>query len=143
MSKLDISYNNYKDYINIDKYKIKNLPEGVSISTMCATGNLGTEINAKNVEDYLSLDINSILSIKKDANNQRTLIHKKKRKTRNLPNDVILDNQPKTVKFQNQITVVMRLTEGPTESLIDEPKINIKLLKMEVYKCLVVRQLME
>ena len=28
----------------VNKYKIKKLPEGVSISTMCATGNLGTDI---------------------------------------------------------------------------------------------------
>merc|ERR1711871_1493903 len=110
MSKLVTSYdlnnsnkNNtiYKDYINIKKHEIKNLPDDISISTMCATGNLGTKINKENREQYLPLDSDYILTVKTDQNNQRTLIPKKKRKNRNAnsENTEILDNKKKNCKI--------------------------------------------
>ena len=39
----------WKDYVNIKANKIHNLPTGVSVSTMCASCNLGTDINLKNL----------------------------------------------------------------------------------------------
>ena len=137
MSNLENSYdlkniNNtiYKDYINIKELEIKDLPSTVSISTMCATGNIGTKINKDNIEQYLMLDTDNVLSVKIDQNNQRTLIPKKKRKNRSTNNDSndIL-NTKKTIKFQNQITIVMRLNEGNYIQLDKEPQINIKLFK--------------
>ena len=79
----------YIDYVNIKKNKVDNLPNGVTISTMCASakrdkdtglGGLGTDILLPNVYKYMKLSPDDILEIKKDKENKRTIIHEKKKK---------------------------------------------------------------
>ena len=75
-------WKNYQfiDYLDIKKNKIKKLPNGVSISTMCANGSLGTKLNLENIKDYLPLDRDDILTVKLNQDNIRTLIINKKSK---------------------------------------------------------------
>ena len=67
------------DYINVKKHLITDLPEGVTVSTMCASAKLGTVILYDNVHNYLSLSSDDILTVKRNADSLRTLIPKKKR----------------------------------------------------------------
>ena len=57
------SWSNYKfaDLINFKQHEVDNLPSGVSISTMCCSAKIGTEIDIENIQDYLQIDKNDIL----------------------------------------------------------------------------------
>ena len=68
----------FKDYLNVKKNEIKNLPKGVSISTMCGSCKLGTSINIDNIYNFLKLNNDDILSVKLSDEKQRTLIPKRK-----------------------------------------------------------------
>ena len=118
-------WKNYQfiDYLDIKKNKIKKLPNGVSISTMCANGSLGTKLNLENIKDYLPLDRDDILTVKLNQDNIRTLIINKKSK-RNTKKKT-----KKSVPFYNQVTVVVRVFEGETEDLDKEVKLNLKLFQ--------------
>lgn len=111
------------DYLDIKKNKIKKLPDGVSISTMCANGSLCTKLNLDNIKEYLSLDKNDILTVKLNQDNIRTLIVNKKSK-RNTKKKT-----KKSVPFYNQVTVVVRVFEGETDDLEKEVKLNLKLFQ--------------
>lgn len=111
------------DYLDIKKNKITKLPNGVSISTMCASGSLGTPLMLQNIKDYLPLDNNDILTVKLNEDNMRTLITSKKSK-RNTKK-----KSKKSIPFYNQITVVVRVFEGECEDLNDEKKLNLKLFQ--------------
>ena len=111
------------DYLDISKNKICKLPNGVSISTMCANGSLGTKLNLQNIRDYLPLNDNDILTVKLNQDNIRTLIVSKKSK-RNTKKKT-----KKSVPFYNQVTVVVRIFEGKTDNLDDEKKLNLKLFQ--------------
>lgn len=111
----------YIDYLNVNKNEIKNLPCGLSISTMCATAKLNTKINILNIEKYLQLCPQDILSIEKDT--IKTLINKVKYKKMKKN-----DNKPKTY-FYNQVTIDIRITNNDTLKLDNEPRINIKIFK--------------
>ena len=64
MSKIDWSTDKYSDIIDHVKNEIKELPNGLSISTMCASGKLNSLINIINIEKYLQLDQDDILCVK-------------------------------------------------------------------------------
>lgn len=120
-----VVWNNYqfKQYITADPLMFA-LPHGVSISTMCASCKLGTNINIQNIKNHLPLSIDDILTVKINKQDMRTLVEekKKKRRTKRKAN---LSNNP----FYNQITLVIRINEGPFENIHDEPQINIKLFQ--------------
>ena len=70
------SWSNYKfaDLINFKQHEVDNLPSGVSISTMCCSAKIGTEIDIENIQDYLQLDKNDILTVKLNDTKIRTLL---------------------------------------------------------------------
>ena len=115
------------DYINVDSIEIKNLPLGVSVSTMCASGRLNTKLNIPNIEKYLQLNSNDVLTVKINQERIRTLISVKNKPKRN-KKDI---NHKDTSKnhFYNQITVVMRVDHGKYDDLDFVRKINLKLFK--------------
>jgi len=115
------------DYINVDSIEIKNLPLGVSVSTMCASGRLNTKLNIPNIEKYLQLNSNDVLTVKMNQERIRTLISVKNKPKRN-KKDI---NHKDTSKnhFYNQITVVMRVDHGNYNDLDFVRKINLKLFK--------------
>jgi TATA-box binding protein (TBP) (component of TFIID and TFIIIB) len=113
----------YNDFLNIKQNKIENLPDGLCISTMCSTCKLNTKLNITNIQSYLQLNPNDILSIEKDT--IKSLITKSKYKKKKKE-----DTQKKSgTYFYNQITVDIRITHGETKNLDKEPKINVKLFK--------------
>jgi TATA-box binding protein (TBP) (component of TFIID and TFIIIB) len=114
---------NYKQYIVPDEMMFK-LPKGVSISTMCAKCKLGTELNIDLIKNHMNLSEDDILTFKLNNDNMRTLIDAKKKKRRTKRKIKITSNP-----FYNQITVVIRINEGPYTNMHDEPKINLKLFK--------------
>jgi TATA-box binding protein (TBP) (component of TFIID and TFIIIB) len=113
----------FKEYIKTDPLMF-NLPKGVSISTMCAKCKLGTELNIDLIKNHLNLNFDDILSVKINNENMRTLIEAKKKKRRTKRKVKITSNP-----FYNQITVVVRIHEGPIINIHEEPKINLKLFK--------------
>lgn len=126
MNKIDWTSINYNDYLNVKETEIDNLPNGVSISTMCSSAKLGSLINITNIEKYLQLNQDDILCVKIDDNHKRTLIPDKKKNKRENKN-----NKPeKPVNhFYNQITIIVRINQGPIMDWLKEPKINVKLFK--------------
>jgi TATA-box binding protein (TBP) (component of TFIID and TFIIIB) len=108
----------YKDYINLEEYNINNLPVGVSVSTMCVSCKLGTNINTDNIYNYMQLSANDIITIKKDNQNLRTLPIKLKK-----------NNKAVKKTFYNQITIVVRIDDCDVEVYDSVPKINVKLFK--------------
>ena len=103
------------------------LPKEISISTMYASWyascNLNTKINIDNIEKYLILDENSIIKKKKNNNNFESLYTENKKNKRKLDNNISKNY------FYNQITVIIRITNGKYNNLNNEPKINMKLFK--------------
>ena len=124
MNKIDWDNIQKYDYINVKANEIDNLPNGVSISTMCSSCNLGTIINILNIEKYLELDINDVLCVKRNMEKIRTLIPDKKKNKRDK-----IKTLKNTNHFYNQITIIMRIGNGPIENWETEPKINLKLFK--------------
>lgn len=131
---------NYIDYIKVKDNEITNLPEGISISTMCATCKLNTTLNIHNIEKYLQLNADDILTVKMNDDRKRSLIiikekPKREKKTKAKPVDPNKIKKNKKEKkqskncFYNQITVVVRITNGPAEDLNKVSKINMKLFK--------------
>jgi TATA-box binding protein (TBP) (component of TFIID and TFIIIB) len=114
---------NFKEYIKADEMMF-NLPKGVSISTMCAKCKLGTELNIDFIKHHMNLSFEDILTVKINNEDMRTLIEAKKKKRRT-------KRKVKTTcnPFYNQITVVIRINEGPITNIHTEPKINLKLFK--------------
>jgi len=124
----------YIDYLNVEKNEIKNLPSGISISTMCATCKLNTKLDITNIQKYLKLDKDSILTVKMNNDDIRTLVPKKKEKKRiKVIDPTIKVKDTSKNHFYNQITVVVRTNEDTKENTVkdlnDAPKINMKLFK--------------
>jgi TATA-box binding protein (TBP) (component of TFIID and TFIIIB) len=123
----DINWNEYNfiDYLDIKENEIRDLPKGVSISTMCGKCHLNTKVDIDNIYNYLKLNKNDILTVKVNDNKIRTLLPTKIKKRRT--------NKKKSNKsnpFYNQITIVVRIDEE--EHLENEKtvkKINVKLFK--------------
>ena len=78
----------YLDLIDISKYEIKNLPPEINISTMCASCKLNNKINLYNIEKYLEINDNNVITKKIDNNNIETLLpivkSKRKKKIRKI-----------------------------------------------------------
>lgn len=111
------------DYINVEKYEIDNLPCGISISTMCASCKLNTNINITNIEKYFQLNLNDILTIKTNDEKIKTLLSIKNKKKRIRKTDTKKDSSKNS--FYNQITIETRITHN--NEIIK--KINMKLFK--------------
>lgn len=113
----------YIDYINVNKYEINNLPSGISISTMCASCKLNTNINIINIEKYFQLNFNDILTIKNNDEKIKTLlpIKNKKKRIRKTENKKDISKN----SFYNQITIETRINHN--NDIIN--KINMKLFK--------------
>ena len=124
MNKIDWDNIQKLDYINVKENEIDNLPNGVSISTMCSSCNLNTIINIVNIEKYLELDINDVLCVKRNIEKIRTLIPDKKKNKRDK-----IKTPKNTNHFYNQITIIMRIGNGAIVDWETEPKINLKLFK--------------
>lgn len=114
-----------KKLIDINALEIDNLPKGVSISTMCCSAKLNTIINVSNVLKYLQLDSDKLLCVKLSKDDYRSLIKLKfnKKQKNKKP------KRGKQQKFYNQVTTIIRISQGNYNILEEEPKINIKLFR--------------
>jgi len=115
-----------EDYINIKKHDISELPNGVTISTMCASGKLGTKLYISNIYKYMELSYDNIITVKESQDKIRTLRKKKKRKSKKVDTE---KKKKKTNSFFNQITVEVRVVEGVCDAFDKQDIINIKLFK--------------
>jgi TATA-box binding protein (TBP) (component of TFIID and TFIIIB) len=125
-------WENYKfiDFLNVEKNEIKNLPEGISISTMCSSCKLNTKLDITNIKKYLQLNADDILTVKTNKEEMRTLIAiKNKPKRMKKVEPIVVKKDTSKNSFYNQITVVVRVDEGEIEDLNDAPRINLKLFK--------------
>ena len=123
MNKINWTDFKYLNIIDYENNEIKNLPNGLSISTMCSSAKLNSLINTLNIEKYLQLDQDDIVCVKLNNDKQRTLIQTKTKNKRS-------KKKGKTdFSFFNQITVVIRVFQGPVKDWDEEPKINLKLFK--------------
>lgn len=120
---------NYTDYINVPKIEIKNLPSSINVSTMSASCKLDTIIDINNIENYLILNTNDIITVKMSNENIRTLETIKAKSKRKKKIEIKPKNDISKNHFYNQITVIVRVTSGTYKDLSDEPKINMKLFK--------------
>ena len=117
----------FVDYLNVDTNEIRQLPEGISVSTMCASCKLNTRLNIPNIEKYLQLNQDDILTVKMNDNRLRSLLLSKKKSKRIREQEKKLDETKS--HFYNQITVVVRITQGQVKDINDAPRINLKLFK--------------
>ena len=113
------------DLINYKRYEVDNLPKGVSISTMCCSAKLGCDVYTDNIQKYMTLNKDDVLTVKVNNDDKRSIIDTKS-KAKKKKSTV---KKTKQQKFYNQITLVMRINEGKTDNLNDEKKINLKLFK--------------
>lgn len=113
------------DLINYKRYEVDDLPKGVSISTMCCSAKLGCDVYTDNIQKYMTLNKDDVLTVKVNNDDKRSIIDTKS-KAKKKKSTV---KKTKQQKFYNQITLVMRINEGKTDNLNDEKKINLKLFK--------------
>ena len=123
MSKINWEDYKYVNIIDHEKNEIKDLPDGLTISTMCASAKLNSLINIVSIEKYLQLDEDDIICVKLNNDNKRTLIQTK------VKNKRLKKKDKKEFHFFNQITVVIRVFYGIVKDWDTEPKINLKLFK--------------
>lgn len=110
----------YKDYCNLKKNEIKDLPNGVNISTMTASiKDTKLVFDFMNIFNYLELNEDDVLAVVRNENEYRSLVNIKKKKKKN--------NKKKRRQFFNQLSVIVRINEGECEDLDKEKKINFKL----------------
>ena len=119
----------YIDFLGVDKNEIKNLPNGISISTMCSSCKFDTKLNITNIENYLALNNDDILTVKRNKESMRSLIIIKNKPKRMKKSDKTPKKDTSKNSFYNQITVVVRVDEGPIDDLNNAPRINLKLFK--------------
>jgi len=119
---------NYNDYINVDELEIKDIPLDINVSTMSSSCKLSNVIDINNIENYLVLNTDDIMTVKMSNDKIRTL-ETIKTKTKRKKKDIKLKNDTSKNHFYNQITVIVRVSDGPFKNLSDEPKINMKLFK--------------
>jgi TATA-box binding protein (TBP) (component of TFIID and TFIIIB) len=128
----NIKWENHKfiDYLNTDVNEIKNLPNGISISTMCTSCKFDTKIDINNIEKYLQLNQDDILTVKRNKESMRSLITVKIKPKRMKKIELKVPKKDTSKNsFYNQITVVVRVDQGPVDDLNLVPKINLKLFK--------------
>ena len=112
--------------IDVNKLEINNLPDGVKVATMCSSCFLGTKLNLDNIEKYMILNESDILTVKRNKDSVKSLIELKKPSKRANAN---LKKKENYNNFYNSITLIVRVSDGPTQNINLEPKINIKLFK--------------
>lgn len=117
----------FERLFDVDSFKIKNLPDGIKISTICASCKLGSELDLNNIFKFLSLNSNDILVLKKNNSDLKTLIRLKQPKRRSKSEQ----ERKKTSTFQNSLTMVIRKYHTPVtdEQLNNESSVNLKLFK--------------
>jgi TATA-box binding protein (TBP) (component of TFIID and TFIIIB) len=120
---------NFIDYINVSDIEIKDIPLGINVSTMSASCKLNTTIDITNIENYLILNTNDIITVKMSNDKIRTLETLKTKTKRKKKIDSKPKNDTSKNHFYNQITVIVRVSNGNYKELSDEPKINMKLFK--------------
>jgi TATA-box binding protein (TBP) (component of TFIID and TFIIIB) len=120
---------NFIDYINVSKLEINKLPQSINVSTMSSTCNLNTHIDIFNIENFLQLNSNDIITVKMSNDKIRTLEIMKVKSKRKKKIDLKPKSDTSKNHFYNQITVIIRVNSGPYKDLSDEPKINMKLFK--------------
>jgi TATA-box binding protein (TBP) (component of TFIID and TFIIIB) len=114
----------FKDYLNVNNFEIKDLPDGLNISTMTASlRNTKLNFNFEKIYNDLPLSIKDIICIKRNKEDIKSISNDIKKERKKKPN---------TSKklFFNQMTVVVRVFENELNklSLINkERKINFKL----------------
>jgi TATA-box binding protein (TBP) (component of TFIID and TFIIIB) len=123
MSKINWEDFKYINIIDHEKNEIKDLPDGLTISTMCSSAKLNSLVNVVNIEKYLQLDQDDVICVKLNNDNKRTLIQSK------IKNKRFKKKEKKDYHFFNQITVVIRVFYGIVKDWDTEPKINLKLFK--------------
>ena len=128
----NIKWNEHKfvDYLGVESNEIKNLPSGISISTMCTSCKFDTKIDINNIEKYLQLNSDDILTVKRNKESMRSLIaiKLKPKRVKKVEGKVPKKDTSKN-SFYNQITVVVRVDTGPIDDLNNAPRINLKLFK--------------
>jgi TATA-box binding protein (TBP) (component of TFIID and TFIIIB) len=125
---MTIKKEDYIDYINVSELELKDLPKDINVSTMSATCKLSTPVNIDNIENYLLLNSNDIITVKINNDKIKTLETLKTKTKRKKKIESITTTNLKN-RFYNQITVIVRVTEGNCKSLSEEPKINMKLFQ--------------
>lgn len=112
----------FKDFCDVELNEIDNLRKGIKISTINASlNNLKLSYNIENIQKYMPLNSNDVLLVGKNKNNCRTLLTFKKKK---------MAEGKKEKQFFNQISIVVRVDEGPYKNINDKfevKKINFKL----------------
>lgn len=117
--------NKITDYIDFKRYEVDKLPKGVSISTMCCSAKLGCDVITDNIQKYMNLDTNDVLTIKVNNDDKRSILELKSKTKKKKA----AAKKQKQQKFYNQITIVMRIYEGESDNIEEEKKINVKLFK--------------
>ena len=115
----------FKDLININNFTIKNLQDGIKISTICASCTIGSDLNLDLIHKYIGLHPEDILVVKKNNQDYRSLITLNQPKRRSKTEQ----EKKKTTSFQNSLTIVIRKFHNNVskEELEKESKINLKL----------------
>lgn len=113
------------NYLKADQIEVDGLPDGISVSTIGASCKLNTRLNIPNIEKYLQLNFDDILTVKQNNGLIRTLITPQTKVKRN----TLKYDKKSNKSFYNQITVVIRVNDGYCKDLNDVPKINIKLFR--------------
>lgn len=115
----------FKDLINVNNFTIKNLKDGIKISTICASCTVGTKLNLDLIHKYMSLHSGDVLVVKKNNQDYRSLIPLKQPKRRSKTEQ----EKKKTTSFQNSLTVVIRKYHYQVnkDDLDKEKNINLKL----------------
>lgn len=122
------------NYLKADQKEVSGLPDGISVSTIGASCKLNTRLNIPNIEKYLQLNSDDIVTVKQNDGLIRTLVSPQSKVKRNIlkSNKSLSDSEiivPNTKSFYNQITVVIRVNHGLYKDLNNEPKINVKLFR--------------
>ncbi|ADO67193.1 putative TATA-box binding protein [Cafeteria roenbergensis virus] len=115
----------FKDLININKFIIKNLRNGIKISTICASCSVGSELNLDIIHKYIGLHPEDILVVKKNNQDYRSLIPLKQPKRRSKTEQA----KKQTTSFQNSLTIVIRKYHNQVNKtdLQHEKSVNLKL----------------
>lgn len=124
---MPINWNKVKftEQFPVNDFKIKNLSDGIKISTISASCHLGTELNLENLFRHASLKPEDILVVKRNNQNLRSIIEIKQTKRRSKTEQ----EKKKTTSFQNSLTVVIRKEHSKVseEELNKAGKVNLKL----------------
>lgn len=115
----------FKDLIDVNKFTIKNLQDGIKISTICASCSVGSDLNLQLIHKYMGLHQEDVLVVKKNNLDYRSLITLKQPKRRSKSEQ----EKKKTTSFQNSLTIVIRKYHHKVskEELENEGKVNLKL----------------